>query len=48
MKSLNSSIAVLADFDERNFEEMRERTEAYFKSYIEQAEGEWIVVIPAE
>lgn len=25
---------------------MRERTEAYFKEYIEVAEGDWTLVIP--
>ncbi len=27
---------------------MRDRTEAYFKKYIEIADGEWTVVIPEE
>lgn len=27
---------------------MRDRTEAYFKKYIEIADGEWTVIIPEE
>ena len=29
-------------------EEMRERTEAYFKQYTEVKEGEWTIVLPKE
>ena len=38
----------LTDFSEEKFQEMRDRTEAYFKEYIETEEGEWKVVIPKE
>ena len=46
MRSLNDSITTVTKFDEEKFEEMRERTEAYFARYSEQKEGEWIVVVP--
>lgn len=38
----------VTDFKEENFQDMRDRTEAYFKKYVEIADGEWTVVIPEE
>lgn len=32
-------------FDEEKFEEMRERTQAYFKEYAEIQEGDWTLII---
>jgi hypothetical protein len=46
--TLNKNINAITDFREENFQDMRDRTEAYFKKYIEIADGEWTVVIPEE
>ena len=43
-KNLNS----IEEGNEEKFEEMRQRTEAYFKHYIEVKEGDWTIVLPEE
>jgi hypothetical protein len=48
VNKLNQNITFITDFREENFQEMRDRTEAYFKKYVEIADGEWTVVIPQE
>lgn len=46
--TLNKKLANLTDFSEARFQEMRGRTEAYFKEYVEVEEGGWRVVVPSE
>lgn len=48
VSNLSKSIYSLTDFKEEGFQEMRDRTEAYFKKYVEIADGEWTIVIPED
>lgn len=45
---LKKNMSSISEFDEAKFEEMRERTEAYFKKYVEIEEGDWTIVVPSE
>lgn len=41
-------MAHMINFNEEYFQEMRDRTEAYFKKYVEIQEGQWTIVIPSD
>jgi hypothetical protein len=46
--TLTKNINAVTAFSQQNFQDMRDRTEAYFKQYVEIADGEWTVVIPQQ
>jgi hypothetical protein len=48
VQALNASMASLTDFSEEKFQELRDRTEAYFAEYVEVEEGGWRIVLPPE
>ena len=48
LKELGKNINLVISFDEDKIEEMRERTEAYFKEYTEIQDGEWTIVLSEE
>jgi len=48
VKLLEQGLSNVMQFEEGKFQEMRDRTEAYFKKYVEVKDGEWTIVIPAE
>ena len=48
VKGLTDNLASLTDFSEEKFQEMRDRSEAYFKKYVEIEEGDWKIVVPHE
>lgn len=48
MKALEGNLGNLTNFSEASFQEMRDRTEAYFRKYVEIQDGDWTVVIPED
>lgn len=43
---IGKGVDLVVDFDEGRIEEMRERTEAYYREYVEIEEGEWTIILP--